>query len=43
MKGKFDAYLLRPFGKMLIFAIEAQSTVHDSTVSRFPQYGQGQF
>ena len=32
MKGKFDVYLVQPFGKELIFAIVAWSTVRDSLV-----------
>ena len=35
MKGKFDVYLLRLFGKMLIFANETRSTFCKSTVNHF--------
>ena len=31
MKGKFNVYLLLPFGEKLIFSIEARSTIRDST------------
>ena len=32
--GKFDVYLLLPFGKMLIFATVPLSTVRDSTAPK---------
>ena len=34
MKGIFDAYVLKPFGKKLFFEVVTRVRTHDSTVGK---------